>query len=159
METKLRITSWISGTTLLRIGISSVFLWFGCQQFLSPEMWIGFIPQWVLDISPIGPVTLVHLNGALELVFGTALMFGLFTRASALVLGLHMAHITIMVGYDSIGVRDFGLAIAALSVFFNGADSLTIDHTILFPPEVGEEIESGVKQTKPFKYVPGEFHI
>ena len=124
---------------MLRIGMSLVFLWFGAQQFLSPEMWIGFIPQWVINLSPVGPVTLVHLNGALEIVFGTALILGLFTRVSALILALHMAHITLMVGYDSIGVRDFGLAVAGFAIFLNGADPFTFDHKFIFPKKIENE--------------------
>ena len=121
----------IPGATVLRIGISLVFLWFGSQQFLHTEMWTSYIPQWVVDKSPVGPLTLVHINGAIEIIFGTALILGFFTRVSAFVLTLHMAHITTMVGYDSIGVRDFGLTIATFSIFLNGVDSLTLDRLVL----------------------------
>lgn len=136
-----------------------VFLWFGVQQFLAPEMWIGFIPEWVLDLSPIGAVSLVHLNGAVEIIFGTALILGLFTRASALILGLHMAHITFMVGYDAIGVRDFGLTIAALAVFLNGADNFTLDQVLFFRNEDAPKDNEPPKEEPPFKYVPGTFHV
>jgi len=122
----------INGATLLRIGISFVFLWFGSQQFLHPEMWIGFIPEWVIHLSPVGAVTLLHINGALELVFGTTLLFGFFTRVSALILALHMGHITTMMGYSSIGVRDFGLTVATFAIFLNGADHITLDNFLFF---------------------------
>ncbi len=132
METEEAYTIKISGTSVLRIGMSMVFLWFATQQFIAPELWVGFIPQWILNISPVSAVTLVHFNGALELVFGSTLLFGLFTKTSALILSLHMAHITVMVGYDAIGVRDFGLAVATFSVFLTGADFFTVDHHFLF---------------------------
>jgi hypothetical protein len=38
-----------------------------------------------------------------------------------------MAEITFVVGYSAIGVRDFGLAMAALSVFLNGVDVLSLE--------------------------------
>jgi len=132
----------IPGATVLRFGLSSVVLWFGSQQFLHPEMWIGFIPEWVIHLSPVGAVTLVHINGAVELVFGTALFLGLFTRVSALILALHMAHITSMLGYNSISVRDFGLTVAAFSIFLRGADPVTLDNGFLLDEKLPEQKES-----------------
>jgi uncharacterized membrane protein YphA (DoxX/SURF4 family) len=104
----------------LRIGISLVILWFSSQQFLHPEMWVGFIPDYIIKISPVSATTLVHMNAALELVFGTSMLFGFFTRVSAFILALHLVDITFTLGYNSIGVRDFGLTIATLAIFLNG---------------------------------------
>lgn len=134
----MNTTLTIRGTTVLRIGISLVFVWFGTQQLLSADMWIGFIPEWVIKLSPVSATTLVHFNGALEVVFGTALMLGFFTRISALILALHMSHITFLVGYDSIGVRDFAISVAAFSIFFNGADPFSLDHLFFFHSQKGE---------------------
>lgn len=156
----MNISFTIRGTTVLRLGLSMVFLWFGLQQFVSPESWIGFIPEAILKLSPVGPVTLVHMNGAIELVFGTAMILGLFTRISALILALHMAHITFLVGYDSIGVRDFGLAVATFAIFLNGADNLTLDQFLFFSKQDLNNIENPPMPKPPekIKYVPGEFH-
>lgn len=111
----------------LRIGMSLVFLWFATQQFLHTQMWTSYIPEWVMKFSSLDAVTLVHINGSFEFVFGIALLFGICTRTSALLLGLHMAEITFTVGYDSIGVRDFGLSIATFAIFLYGADYYCID--------------------------------
>lgn len=128
----MNISFTIRGTTFLRIGISLVILWFSIQQFIQPEMWVGFIPDYILKISPVGATTLVHLNGALELVFGTSLLFGFFTRISALILALHLADITFTIGYNSIGVRDLGLTIATFAIFLNGADHISLDRVLFF---------------------------
>ena len=112
---------------ITRIGMSLVFLWFGFQQFLHTTSWIGFIPQWIIKYSPVDAVTLVHFNGAVELVFGFALLFGLFVRTTATILALHMAHITLIVGYDAIGVRDFGLVVATSGVALYGPDLLSVE--------------------------------
>jgi len=128
----MNLSLTIRGTTFLRMGIAFVILWFGAQQFIDPTQWIGFIPDSIIKMSPVGAITLVHLNGALEIVFGTSLMLGLFTRISALILALHMADITYVVGYTSIGVRDFGLMIAVIAVFLNGADHTSIDQFLFF---------------------------
>jgi uncharacterized membrane protein YphA (DoxX/SURF4 family) len=145
----------IRGTTVLRMGIALVFLWFGLEQFFHTDMWIGFLPQWLLDISPVGPTTLVHLNGAVETVFALSLFFGLFTRISALILALHMGHITYIVGYTSIGIRDFGLMIAAFAVFLDGADPITLDYLFLLEPKKPDKLPG---QDAPFKYITPEFH-
>ena len=132
----MRILSKISGPTVLRIGLSLVFLWFGTQQFLHTEMWVGFIPEYAIRLSPFSAETLVNINGTLELIFGAALILGIFTRVSAFILFLHMVHITATVGYSSIGVRDFGLTVAAFSIFLIGADALTLDQRLFNRREI-----------------------
>ncbi len=129
--------------------MSLVFLWFGSQQFLNPDMWIGFVPEWVVQMSPVGIVTLIHINGALELVFGTALLLGLFTRISALILALHMAHITSMIGYSSIAVRDFGLTVATLAIFLNGADHMSLDQLFFLGPKESQDLGDPQGQIQP----------
>jgi uncharacterized membrane protein YphA (DoxX/SURF4 family) len=115
---------------VLRIGMSLVFIWFGTQQFLHTQSWVSYIPQWVMDMSSLDAVTLVHINGAFEIVFGIALLLGICTRVTALLLALHMAEIAFTVGYDSIGVRDFGLTIATFAIFLYGADRYCLDRFI-----------------------------
>ncbi|MBI3888716.1 DoxX family protein [Candidatus Nomurabacteria bacterium] len=131
----MKISLHIRGTTFLRIGISIVILWFGVQQFLDPTMWVGFIPDFIIKLSPVSPTTLVHLNGALELVFGSALLLGFFTRISALILALHLLDITLTIGLDSIGMRDLGLTLATFAIFLNGADYISLDRIFFFKPE------------------------
>lgn len=120
--------------TILRIGIALVFIWFGIDQIIDPTSYVGFLPDWLISISHMAPKTIVLLNGTFEIIFGTALAFGLFTRFVAFLLFLHMADITFTVGYDAIGVRDFGLTIASLAVWLNGFDFLTLDNWMSIPP-------------------------
>ncbi len=102
---------------VLRIGISLVFLWFGTQQLINTNQWVGLIPESLTNVINISTSTLVHFNGSFEIVFGLALLFGFFTRITSLLLALHMFHIMLTVGYSAIGVRDFGVAIATTAVF------------------------------------------
>jgi len=112
---------------VLRIGLSLVFIWFGSQQLLNTKMWIGLIPQSVISISHLSATTLVHFNGAFEIVFGLALLIGISTRVVAFLLALHIIDIMFVVGYGPIGVRDFGLSVATVAIFLNGADFFTVD--------------------------------
>ncbi|MFA6256900.1 MAG: DoxX family protein [Candidatus Paceibacterota bacterium] len=112
---------------VIRIGLALVFLWFGYQQIFSTDMWTILIPQWAVNLSGLSAYSLVLINGWFEVIFGFLLLLGIFTRISAFLLALHMLHITSVVGYNNIGVRDFGLSMAAISVFLNGVDMWSLD--------------------------------
>ncbi len=99
-------------------------------------MWTEYLPAWLLRISPVGLITMVHVSGAIDAVFGICLLMGLFTRASALVLAAHMAIIAISVGYTPIGVASFGLVVAALAIFLNGSDEFSLDDSLIPAPAV-----------------------
>jgi uncharacterized membrane protein YphA (DoxX/SURF4 family) len=122
-----------------RIGLSFVFLWFGFQQLKHASEWIGFIPEIVVKYSPINATTIIHFNGAFEVVFALALLFGVCTRLSALLLGLHLAHISATLGFNSVSVRDFGILMGNLFVVLYGPDELCIDRLISSPEELLEK--------------------
>ncbi|HEY9703533.1 MAG TPA: DoxX family membrane protein, partial [Allocoleopsis sp.] len=71
--------------------------------------------------------TVVFLNACFELIFAVLLGLGIFTRISALLLGLHLLGITIHVGFNPTGARDFGLALATLVIAMFGSDSLCLE--------------------------------
>lgn len=103
----------------LRIGLALVFLWFAVNQFLDPSTWEGFIPLWIVNLGvPTQP--LIYANATFELIFGLLLLFGVYTRIAALLLAIHLAGITISLGHNAIGVRDFGLTLATFSLFLKG---------------------------------------
>src|SRR3989338_4294481 len=60
-------------------------------------------------------------------LFFLFLVLGVFTRFSALVLGLHLFGIAFSLGYNDIAVRDFSLALATMAVVFYGSDRLCYD--------------------------------
>lgn len=112
--------------TVVRVGVSLVFLWFGSSQLGDVQAWTAWLPAWTAAL-PMSGETLVRLNGSFEVLFGILLFLGFYIRPVALLLALHMFQIAFMVGYGEIGVRDFGLAMATTSVFFYGADRFTLD--------------------------------
>lgn len=111
---------------LLRLSMAVVIIWFGWSQLTDPNSWLGFLPDWTKTL-PISQMALVYLNGWFELTFGLALFFGFYTRFVALLLALHLLDITYIVGYNAIGIRDLGLALATISVFLFGSDSFSAD--------------------------------
>ena len=110
---------------ILRISIAIVFLWFALSQFIAPIEWTGYLPDWT-SRTFMPQTTFIMLNATFETIFGLMLLLGVFTRISAALLGLHLIAITIAVGYNSIGVRDLGLSIAALSIALNGSDGWSL---------------------------------
>ncbi len=112
------------GITVLRIALAFVFLWFGFSQLSNAAMWTGFVPQFATKFLDAG--TLVLLNGVFEIICGTMLAFGIWTRIVALVLGLHLILISGSLGFSAIGVRDFGLAFATLALALMGGGELAL---------------------------------
>lgn len=111
---------------VLRIGLGLVMIWFGLKQLTSPTEWIGYLPKWI-DILPISPENFVYLNGWFEIIFGILLVKGFHTRIVAGLLSLHLLGITFTVGYNEIGLRDFGLSVALFSIFLHGSSSWSLD--------------------------------
>lgn len=110
---------------ILRVGMAIVFLWFGFSQIKSPENWIGFLPSWTAYLFLPG-ASIVFINGIFEVIFGSLLVLGLFTRVSAFLLSLHLFVITLSLNGPT-AVRDLGLTIATLAVLFRGRDQFCLD--------------------------------
>ena len=124
---------------VVRIGVSLVFLYFGISQLIDAESFVGWLPNWAqgihmsypwmhkLYIEAVTSVTFIHFNGIFEIIFGSLLILGLFTKLVAFLLALHLLGIVITLGFNEIGVRDFGLMMATFSVFLNGSDKFSLD--------------------------------
>lgn len=111
---------------VLRYGLTVVFFWFGISQLTNPSGWLGFLPGFAASIA--NPVTLVYLNGAFEIVLAVFLGLGLYIRLFSGLTALQLLSIVVFsVGLSAIGIRDFGLMIAALAVFLHGPDKLCLD--------------------------------
>lgn len=106
------------GVWILRTGLAIVFLWFGFSQLLDGLNWVGWVPEWAVNLLHIPPAMIVLANGAFEVVAGALLAFNTLTRWAALALALHLAVITIEIGLTPIGVRDFGLMMATFALLF-----------------------------------------
>jgi uncharacterized membrane protein YphA (DoxX/SURF4 family) len=107
---------------VLRLGMSLVFLWFGWHQISDTALWANMIPAFYTNLTGVSAQTFVLINGWFEVVFGTLLLLGIFPKITALLLALHMLHVTFTVGYNGVGVRDFGLSMAMISVFLESPD-------------------------------------
>lgn len=111
---------------LLRISMALVFLYFGFQQVYSPDDWAGYVPKFLTSVI-ITANNLVILNGIVELSLGIFLLIGIYTRLSSLILALHLFGISFSIGFNPLGIRDFGLSFATLVVLLNGPDQYCLD--------------------------------
>ena len=114
---------------ILRWSLALVFLYFGFSQAVSPSSWASLVPEF-LTKSVFSANNLVVMNSILEITLGIFLMLGLYTKFSSFVLSIHLLFIAISMGFSPIGVRDFGLTIATLSIFLSDLDRYTLDWTI-----------------------------
>jgi uncharacterized membrane protein YphA (DoxX/SURF4 family) len=106
----------------LRLGLATVFIWFGVDKFLHPQYWIdAWLPQMViniLDSIQLSTEVFVYLNGIFEVVIGSSLLANLYTKfSSVLALGF-LVTIIIFNGFNEITVRDIGLMGGLLSLAF-----------------------------------------
>ena len=111
---------------ILRYSMVAVFLYFSLSQFFQPIQWVGYVPESITSV--VSAETVVFANATFEIIFAILLGLGVFTRISALLLGLHLFGITLDVGFNPTGIRDFGLAFATIVVGFYGTDKFCLEN-------------------------------
>lgn len=99
---------------ILKLGLVAVYLYFAYEQLSNPSAWEGLVPLWFADIVPAKTVVLA--NGTFELIASVLILLNFQVRWLALLLAIHLFVITGVVGFNPTGVRDFGLAMASLSL-------------------------------------------
>jgi uncharacterized membrane protein YphA (DoxX/SURF4 family) len=114
-----------NSVTIIRIGLALVLLWFGVDEILNTQNWLGYVPAWLNSIIPFSVETFIVVNGVFEILIGALLLIGYYTRIIAFIAALHLLSITLSVGYNDIAVRDFGLTLMAVSLIFSGSGSFS----------------------------------
>lgn len=66
----------------------------------------------------LSPAMIVLANGTFDMVMGALIAMNLFTRIVALLAAIHILFITFEIGFNEIGMRDFGLSMATFALFF-----------------------------------------
>lgn len=103
------------GLYLLRFGLVGVYIYFGFAQLQDPSSWLGVVPSWATSLSGLDAVTIVYMNAVFEIVFAILLAVGAWSKWVSYILGVHLGIITITLGFNSAGVRDFGLTMATFA--------------------------------------------
>jgi uncharacterized membrane protein YphA (DoxX/SURF4 family) len=95
VRTDTRLTQWMAryGVVLLRISLGIVFFWFGFLKFfpgLSPAQDLATRTIGVLTFGLIPPQASLFILAIWECLIGLGLIFGIFMRATLLLLFLQM---------------------------------------------------------------------
>ena len=115
-------------TLILRLGIGIVFLFFGVDKFIHPEVWINWVSPRLLYYFPFPQEVFIYLDGGLESVIGVMLILGFYTRIFALIASLLIVGILATVGVTDVTVRDIAILAGALSLVLTGSDKLSVDN-------------------------------
>lgn len=118
----------IFAPVVLRLGLAAVMVWFGVSQLVNTAAWVGIIPSWALSLSGLDASMIARSNGVFEIITGTLLAVGIFTRWVAAVLFVHLLVITFNLGMTAVGVRDFGLSFSMLALALFGSDKYSFDY-------------------------------
>lgn len=110
----------VHGPIFLRISMGLMYIWFGINQILYPDLFLKYIPNYTNFL--FSPLMGVYLNGIFEIILSTVLLFGFFVRSSALILSVHLFIIGFSLVDGGTMVRDIALATALFVVFLNGKD-------------------------------------
>jgi uncharacterized membrane protein len=110
----MNMTSSQIGKALLRYGFVFVFLWFGINQLLHPDMWTMLIPTWVTSFSGLTAHTFVLINGGVEVFLALMLTLNIFTSIVSVLLSLHLLSIAAILKFNAVGIRDGVMSISLL---------------------------------------------
>lgn len=101
-----------------RLGLAAIFIYAGVSIFLKPDDWVGFIPTWVTELSPLTSLQMMQLHAVFELALAALLLANWKTRFVGLVAALDLLSILLLYGVDPVTFRDIGLVALALTLVF-----------------------------------------
>jgi hypothetical protein len=100
---------------LLRFGLAFGFGYAAISGFVSPDLWIGFLPQWLGAIAP--REILLRLFGVYEVLLAAALLCGIRKLETAILASLTLLAITVAnLSVFVVTFRDVSLALAAAAL-------------------------------------------
>ena len=106
----------------LRLGLATVFIWFGIDKFLNPEYWLSaWIPQHALVVASkmgVGGLDMVYASGVFELLVGASVLSNIFIKLFSVLALLFLATVFLTFGVNEVIIRDFGLMGGFLSLLF-----------------------------------------
>ena len=118
-------------SSILRIGLAIVYLWFGISQIMSPLLFTQYIPDFISALIENSEL-IVFITGILVSLLGLLLLLGLVTRIIAWILVIHTIIVLTGIGYNSMGVQSFGILIGTITIAMTRNDSLRLDNRIKF---------------------------
>src|SRR3989338_10000383 len=118
---------------ILRIGISSVFLYFGLNEVLNPGFGLAYIQPWAEKFIPMSLELFVLLFGIIHLVVAAMILFGFKTRPASLVAMFMLISIIVNLSFtpafvlNELAVRDFAILMSIKVLFLIGPGKYSWD--------------------------------
>lgn len=108
------------GIYTLIAGLVFVFAYFGIDKLVHPELWIGWIPMWMENLMGMPRETWLTVIGITEILLAVLLLIPkrIVRQTGAILIALHLVAILTQVGWNDIGVRDIGLLLSSIALFF-----------------------------------------
>jgi len=105
---------------LLVAALAIVFGWFGIDKFLSPFLWIQWIPPWFEGLLTLTRDQWLSVIGAIEIVFAALLLIPVrrIQLVAASLIALQLVGVLTQTGWNDIGVRDLGLLLSSVALLF-----------------------------------------
>ncbi len=106
--------------TILILGLSFVFIYFGIDKFANAVLWIGWIPPWMDGLFGLPSSLWLSVIGSIEIVLGLALLapVKILRQTASILMSLHLIGVLTQVGWNDVGVRDIGLLSMSISIWF-----------------------------------------
>ena len=102
---------------LLRAGLAFVFIYVSIAAFITPDNWVGFLPQMVT--KHYSATTLLDIFGVFQLALAAWLLSGIYVKYAAWLTVLVLGGIIVSTPSQFlITFRDVGLLFAALALSF-----------------------------------------
>ncbi|OGN02650.1 MAG: hypothetical protein A2655_02965 [Candidatus Yanofskybacteria bacterium RIFCSPHIGHO2_01_FULL_43_42] len=106
----------------LRLGLATVFIWFGVDKFLNPQYWLSaWISQGILSVASkagLGGMDVVYASGVFELLVGASVLSNIFIKTFSFLALMFLVAILFTFGINEVVIRDVGLIGGFLSLFF-----------------------------------------
>jgi uncharacterized membrane protein YphA (DoxX/SURF4 family) len=111
--------------TLARVGLGTMVFLAGVHKLAAPEVWAGYVTDWLAPFLVVSPVVFMLVNGVLEVGFGIAIVADRYTVFTAGVAAVsvsattaYLVLVAILEGglFLDVMIRDVGLAALAWAV-------------------------------------------
>jgi len=107
---------------ILSFGLAFVFLYAGVSSLVNPQLWIGYLPQFISNFIALDVA--ITFIAAYEIVLGLLLVSGKFRKLTAVLSALTLAGIIASsLNQFVITFRDVGLLLMAVALFFMDEES------------------------------------
>lgn len=116
----MRMSPITTARWTLVLGTSFIFLYFGIDKFLHPDLWIGWMPNWMDGLFGWKLKMWMDITAVTEIAIGTVILYPkrIVQRIASLFASLHLVAILTQIGWNETAVRDAGLLCMTMAAWY-----------------------------------------